>query len=457
MKKSTLYLFTSFILPALGAIVLYANSTTKKEEVTKGLSIFNQQNDSIPLLVLHSFMNVKEEISKGELLRGIEEGEIFCTSDLRDYLKLTLKLENYPKVIALKEFDFKSKSELVITTLDSVDHRFIAVKVDSINFFKDAGKYPLWKNDKKGHFDYAKQITSYNHTGVTALTRQTGVTLDIKGIDFYLANILSYFRYPEITHVSNEVSMIDTCTYGTMKLKFATKSKHFEVLKRLNVNIVELTGNHNLDVGKESYLSTLKWYKDNGIQYFGGGGTPSEANSPLILELKDNSRIAWVGFNQMCPLGECADNKPGANRYQDLKAKMLIDSLKNQLKVSSVIACVQFGETDSYSPTETQNIICKKLIDYGVDVIIGSQAHQAQEIALYKGKMIFYGLGNFLFDQIHRIGVRQAFFLECYFYKGKIIQFQPVYTYMNDQRQPTIANPDQKAQIQKAILKSTNF
>jgi len=118
---------------------------------------------------------------------------------------------------------------------------------------------------------------------------------------------------------------------------------------------------------------------------------------------------------------------------------------------------VQYGEVDSYSPTANQKKISQKLIDFGADVVLGSQAHQAQEIALYKGKIIFYGLGNFMFDQIHRIGVRQAFFLECYFYKGKIIQFQPVYTFMNKDRQPTPANDSEKLEIQKAILKEANF
>jgi hypothetical protein len=66
-------------------------------------------------------------------------------------------------------------------------------------------------------------------------------------------------------------------------------------------------------------------------------------------------------------------------------------------------------------------------------------------------------LGNFLFDQIHRKGVRQAFFLECYFYKGRIIQYHPVYTFMSDRRIPTIATPEQKKEIRTAILKKENF
>ncbi|MEC8603278.1 MAG: CapA family protein, partial [Bacteroidota bacterium] len=125
--------------------------------------------------------------------------------------------------------------------------------------------------------------------------------------------------------------------------------------------------------------------------------------------------------------------------------------------VDVLIACIQFGETDSYSPTSSQKRICKKLIDFGADVIYGSQAHQPQEIALYKNKLIFYGLGNFMFDQIHRLGVRQAFFLECYFYKNKLIQCQPVYTFMSRNRQPNIASETEKKEIQKLILKSINF
>jgi poly-gamma-glutamate capsule biosynthesis protein CapA/YwtB (metallophosphatase superfamily) len=242
-----------------------------------------------------------------------------------------------------------------------------------------------------------------------------------------------------------------------MKMKFATKTEHFELFNRLKVTIVELTGNHNLDVGQQPYLNSLKWYKDHNMKYFGGGASPAEANKPLIIELKDNRKIAWIGFNEFCPLGECADKKMGANRYVETKAKKLIDSLKNEVKVDYILANVQFGEVDSYSPTSNQKKISQKLIDFGANVVLGSQAHQAQEIALYKGKIIFYGLGNFMFDQIHRIGVRQAFFLECYFYKGKIIQFQPVYTFMNKDRQPTPANDSEKLEIQKAILKEANF
>ncbi|MFN5331117.1 MAG: CapA family protein [Bacteroidota bacterium] len=404
-----------------------------------------------------SFLNLSEDISLDSLKIKLENGSISCTKDIAQSLQEKLNLSTEPKSILLGKFNFKSRKDLVITTLDSVDQQFLAKKVNSINFFKEPIKYPLWLSYDSDDFDFQKEITTYTHTGVTAITRSTGTVLNAKGIDFYLANILPFFKNLELVHISNEVSNQDACVYETMKMKFATKTEHFEILNRLKANVIELTGNHNLDVGQQAYLNSLKWYKDHNMKYFGGGASPAEANKPLIMELKDHRKIAWIGFNELCPLGECADKIMGANRYEETKAKKLIDSLRNEVKVDYILACVQYGEVDSYSPTANQKKISQKLIDFGADVILGSQAHQAQEIALYKGKVIFYGLGNFMFDQIHRLGVRQAFFLEGYFYKGKIIQFQPVYTFMNKERQPTPANDSEKLEIQNAILKEANF
>ena len=460
MKK----LVTIFSIVLLIGVVSCGGTSTEKLAFislvnTSGEANNNSTNlasDSIPLIVMGSFLNLSEDISLDSLKIKLENGSISCTKDIAKSLQEKLNLSTEPKSIQLGKFNFKSRKDLVITTLDSVNQQFLAKKVSSINFFKEPTKYPLWlKYDSD--FDYQKEITTYTHTGVTAITRSTGTVLNAKGIDFYLANILPFFKNRELVHISNEVSNQDACVYETMKMKFATKTEHFEILNRLKANVIELTGNHNLDVGQQPYLNSLNWYKDHNMKYFGGGASPGEANKPLIIELKDNRKIAWIGFNEFCPLGECADKKMGANRYVEAKAKKLIDSLRNEVKVDYILACVQYGEVDSYSPTSNQKKISQKLIDFGADVVLGSQAHQAQEIALYKGKIIFYGLGNFMFDQIHRLGVRQAFFLEGYFYKGKIIQFQPVYTFMNKDRQPTPANDSEKLEIQKAVLKESNF
>jgi poly-gamma-glutamate capsule biosynthesis protein CapA/YwtB (metallophosphatase superfamily) len=115
-----------------------------------------------------------------------------------------------------------------------------------------------------------------------------------------------------------------------------------------------------------------------------------------------------------------------------------------------VIVTVQWKEHDSEAPTRTQGPIARDLIDLGADLVLGSQAHQLQVIEFYKGKPIYYGLGNLLFDQVHRIGVRQAFFLHHYFFDGRLVQSVPVFTWISDARQPGIATREQAAEM-KAI------
>ncbi len=413
-------------------------------------------NDSIPVLIMRSYFNKNEDISTEELREGLSLGKILCTSDIADRVKKELNIQVSLKVSTLSAFNSIDTSLYIVTSIDSVIPNLLCTSLNKKEFFKNISTYQLWIPDSS-HHEWDNTITSYTHTGVTALTRRTGSVINSIGCEKYIELIKPAIGNPDILHISNEVSMQTNCDYASMKMKFATCKEHFKILELLGVEIVELTGNHNLDVGLQAYETTFNWYKEHRMKTFGGGLSPSEAEEPLIITLKDKKKIAWIGFNEFCPCAECADKTMGANRYDALKSKNLISDLKTKYKVDFIIACVQFGESDSYLPSSTQKKISKSLIDNGADVIIGSQAHQPQTFEFYKNRMIFYGIGNFMFDQIHRIGVRQAYFLECYFYNGKIIQYIPRFTYMGDDRRPALATPEQKKVIEKAIFLKDYF
>ena len=277
--------------------------------------------------------------------------------------------------------------------------------------------------------------------------------------DWLIENILPAVKGSDFLHISNEVSAMDNCQY-VPGMRFCMKTAHLETFKKLGVNIVELTGNHNLDYGKDAYIKTYKWYQTNDMKIFGGGLSPQQAYEPLILSLKDGSKIAMIGFNESCPVNECAGrrgNQVGAAPYDSLRVKESLEKLKQNKEISYIIASVQFNETDSYAPTKSQAKITKYLIDWGADFVYGSQAHQVQQVEFYKGKAIFHGFGNFLFDQIHRVGVRQGFFLHTYFYKGKIVQTQPVFTFTATERRPALANTEQVKEIKKVIYLDKNL
>jgi poly-gamma-glutamate capsule biosynthesis protein CapA/YwtB (metallophosphatase superfamily) len=428
--------------------------TGKEQESSKEVVKQFVLNDSIPLFIVGTYLHDQTSISMNEIIQGVRSGKITITSDIRDFVKSNWNIDQ-PRIQSLQDWNDRFRNNLILLSIDSLSNRFLPLAIDSMDYFTNPKNYQL--HLKSNHaFSFEKHITTYIHTGVTALTRSTGIYLDRNPIEKYVQYIKPYFASSELVHISNEVSIDDTCSYAGMRLSFLTKTKHMDVLKALRANIIELTGNHNLDRGIPPYLKALNWYKQNDMKYFGGGANAEEANTPLIFTLKDSTRIAWIGFNERCPLGECAGAGPGANRYSDAKAKSMIDSLR-KMGINTIIACIQFSEVDGYTPHTAQRTISKRLIDYGADILIGSQAHVVQEIGMHKGKMLFYGTGNFLFDQTYKPEVRRAFFLQCAFYNGRLIQTKPVYTFMRTTKEPDIASSKEREIIRDSILKAENF
>jgi poly-gamma-glutamate synthesis protein (capsule biosynthesis protein) len=45
-----------------------------------------------------------------------------------------------------------------------------------------------------------------------------------------------------------------------------------------------------------------------------------------------------------------------------------------------------------------QRAMARIMIDHGADAVVGGHPHVTQDIEVYKGKPIFYSLGNFVFD-----------------------------------------------------------
>lgn len=425
-----------------------ANGNEKAKKQAKPEDL--QQN--VPLLVLTGFGSEADNISLQDLKTTYCEGKVYVLESAQEQARKFFGCENKNIIKKLQDFAPIAKDKILLANLENSIAQFKALKVDSLSFFGEADRYPLTNPDKeRTEFQYQKYVTHFILTGVTAITRSMGVLADRDGTDYLTENLKAHFKNADLVHISNEVSISDNCSYTAPNAvySFCTKEAHFKPILDLGADIIELTGNHNLDYGVEPYKKTMAWYEKNNLKTFGGGLSPERANTPLVIALKDGSKLGFIGFNELCPSGECADKAIGANRYEREKAKKVIEKMRKDLKVDIIFVGVQFGEVSSYAPTPAQKQISRDLLDFGADVVYGSQAHQIQQIEFRGGKAIFHGLGNFLFDQVHRIGVRQAYFLHHYFYKGKLVQSIPVFTFMSEKRKPTLASPTEVKQMKQ--------
>ena len=92
----------------------------------------------------------------------------------------------------------------------------------------------------------------------------------------------------------------------------------------------------------------------------------------------------------------------------------LIDDLKKE-GAAIIIASCHFGQEGVYEPTSRQKKIAHELIDYGVDIVVGTHPHRLQPIEKYNGHYIFYSLSNFCFGGNYSLTDPDSVIIQCDF------------------------------------------
>lgn len=161
-----------------------------------------------------------------------------------------------------------------------------------------------------------------------------------------------------------------------------------------------------MDYGWEGLRSTMAEVKRQGIAVIGGGNNLDEALKPYTAQV-NGKKIAILSATRVVPqLDWYAGDTPGlmttyeqTDRYELLKQE--ITRLKTQENYDIVIMYVHWGNDSDKTILNSQRTLGHGYIDAGADMVIGNHTHVLQGMEFYQGKMIVYGLSNFLFGSYH--------------------------------------------------------
>ena len=266
-------------------------------------------------------------------------------------------------------------------------------------------------------------------SGVTALTRATANQMELYGITRPGDGILPFVESADIFHTSNEVSFSQNCPppdpYGGVI--FCSDADYMELIEYVGLDVIELTGNHVNDYGPGALRYTLDIYDEAGLQYFGGGRSREEARQPLILT-HDGNTIAFIGCNLPGPFNAWAsDESAGAAQCDDTYYEQTVRDLSEQVDI--VIVSVQEYEHYVYDPPDAIEERLNRYIDWGADVVIGTQAHQPHGFNFISRSnegagFVHFGLGNLFFDQMASITTRQMFMDRVIVYDGRVLSVE---------------------------------
>ncbi|AGS25343.1 CapA family protein [Rhizobium etli] len=234
-------------------------------------------------------------------------------------------------------------------------------------------------------------------------------------------------------------------------------------LRAIGFNIVGRANNHAFDWGVEGMRETSRILDHSGIVHAGVGENRAQASAARFLETARgrvgllSCATSFTPMSRACdPAGE-APGRPGLNALRLAKSvvvrremlatlRQVRDALPNPKPDDDPEVVVlegtkyRIGEYAGYSydahdddiaqilrnvrsskqfsdfciftnhahqpgnwsqePAEFERLLAHKTIDAGADAYVGHGPHQLRGIEIYKGRPIFYSLGNFIMDDL---------------------------------------------------------
>ena len=186
------------------------------------------------------------------------------------------------------------------------------------------------------------------------------------------------------------------------KINLKSEGVYFKETFGKNPAAVCLANNHIMDYGNEGFRDTIAALQRQGIPYFGAGLLADRCHNPLLLDL-GGQRIALLGY--VCPTTQpifaAAENFGVAPIHAPAIAGDILRARESGGE--RIIVQLHWGREDVPLPRPADMALAHQLIELGADLVIGHHAHCIQPFEIYKGRYIFYGLGNALFPNTEMV------------------------------------------------------
>ena len=168
-----------------------------------------------------------------------------------------------------------------------------------------------------------------------------------------------------------------------------------EGVKYAGFTSVTLANNHILDFGSEGLRKTVECCKSQGLGVVGVGENLKDAERVLYLE-KEDKILAVINCCEH-EFTIATETEAGANPLNPVRQFYAIQEAKE--KADYVLVIVHGGHEHYQLPSPRMQETYRFFIDAGADAVVNHHQHCYSGYETYKGKPIFYGLGNFCFDE----------------------------------------------------------
>jgi hypothetical protein len=227
--------------------------------------------------------------------------------------------------------------------------------------------------------------------------------------------------------------------YHTSGTVFSFNQGLLAGLDRAGIDWVSLANNHIGDAGSAGVLQTIRALDRLGIEHGGAGASTAAARVPAIFTV-GGTKVALLAYDSIAPGYAARASRPGSAR---LSGGVVRTDIRRARAAGADVVVVypHWGVEYRTGPTATQQKLARGMIDAGADLVVGNHAHWAGTMEVYRGKPIWYSLGNFVFDQTWSEETEEGLVLEMTFTGSTLAQVTLRPTLILDGAQPNLLDP----------------
>ncbi len=223
--------------------------------------------------------------------------------------------------------------------------------------------------------------------------RDVETSIDKKGFDYMFSSATRMFS--DTFTVANLEGPIPEKHVHTSNLgfQFSFRSDIIQKLGTLGLDAVSLANNHGYDHGVAGYENSKKVLNEVGIAYTGNF---DNTNKDVIVAKLGGHDVIIYGVNVI---------------NYDFDENVIIENIKELDKKfvdAGIVIYIHWGNEYDKVHNKFQEDLAHKMIDAGVDLVIGAHPHVVQDVGYYHGVPIYYSLGNFVFDQYFSTSTQQG-------------------------------------------------
>lgn len=160
-------------------------------------------------------------------------------------------------------------------------------------------------------------------------------------------------------------------------------------------DIVSLANNHTQNQDREKGQdATRKVLDQHNIQHFGGFNPHKQEDVCEVVTVGTRTLVNGEQKEAKMPIAMCGFH----GVYYTITDKAIAE-ISRYAPYMPVIAMPHKGAEYQAVPDDERRELYQKMIDAGADAVIGNHPHWVQPVEAYRGKPIFYSMGNFIFDQ----------------------------------------------------------